>query len=208
MFIKDGSLIKLDVTPLYNEIYGDLAASLTPYQDVVRQANKRIDYLVSYIDRYNAYATKANKWIRNANNLLQPVILWCDGQNVGQLGGMISGKYPIGTVIPVGGAVALVPTSYTLELLAPAYKKSVVVTNVYKEGKSAQGGDSDLDAAAKAINKLLQDGNFDLYEGHSLKNAFIFDAKSEYEGMTFEFAYTAIDYTGQIAGRKFYLTVK
>jgi len=26
--------------------------------------------------------------------------------------------------------------------------------------------------------------------------------------MTFEFAYTALDYTGQVAGRKFYLTVK
>ncbi len=208
MFIKDGSLIKLDVTPLYNEIYGDLAASLTPYQDVIRQANDRIDYLVSYIDKYNYYATKANKFISNANNLLQPVILWCDGQNVGQLGGMISGNYAAGTVVPVGGAVALVPTSYTLELLAPAYKKSVVVTNVYKDGESAQSGNSDLDAAAKAINAALKEGNFDLYEGHSLKNAFTFDAKSEYEGMTFEFAYTAIDYTGQIAGRKFYLTVK
>ena len=208
MYTKDGSFIILDVTPLYNEIYGDLAASLTPYQDVIRQANDRIDYLVSYIDKYNYYATKANKFISNANNLLQPVILWCDGQNVGQLGGMISGNYAAGTVVPVGGAVALVPTSYTLELLAPAFKKSVVVSNVYKDGESAQSGNSDLDAAAKAINAALKEGNFDLYEGHSLKNAFIFNADSKYEGMTFEFAYTALDYTGQVAGRKFYLTVK
>ncbi len=197
----------INLTPLVEEIYGQINTSLASINDVIAQANKRIDYVVSYIDRYNSYATKVNKFIRNANNLLQPVLLWCDGQNVGQLGGVISGNYAAGTMVPAGGAVALVPTTYTLELLAPAYKKSVVCTNVYKDGKSAQGVQGDLETALKAINDGLKKGGFDLYEGQSLKNAFIFDAKSEYEGMTFEFAYTALDYTGQIAGRKFYLTV-
>lgn len=197
----------INLTPLVEEMYGQFNASLASINDVIAQANKRIDYVVSYIDRYNSYATKVNKFIRNANNLLQPVLLWCDGQNVGQLGGVISGNYAAGTMVPAGGAVALVPTTYTLELLAPAYKKSVVCTNVYKDGKSAQGVQGDLETALKAVNGELQKGGFALYEGQSLKNAFIFNADSKYEGMTFEFAYTALDYTGQIAGRKFYLTV-
>ena len=207
--IGEDGYMYLDVTDMYQDVYGDIETALTPYESVVSQANKRIDYMVSYIDRYNRYATKINKFIRNANNLLQPVLLWCDGQNVGQLGGMISGNYAVGTIVPAGGSVALVPTSYTLELLAPAYKKSVVCTNVYKDGWSAQGAGDRLgmESALKAVNKALKDGGFDLYEGQSLKNAFIFDAKSEYEGMTFEFAYTALDYAGKIAGRKFYLTV-
>ena len=206
---SNAGYIQLDVTSMYQDVYGDIETALTPYESVVSQANKRIDYMVSYIDRYNRYATKINKFIRNANNLLQPVLLWCDGQNVGQLGGMISGNYAVGTIVPAGGAVALVPTSYTLELLAPAYKKSVVCTNVYKDGWSAQGAGDRLgmESALIAVNKALKAGGFDLYEGQSLKNAFIFDAKSEYEGMTFEFAYTALDYAGKIAGRKFYLTV-
>ena len=201
--------VYIDVTPLYQEVYGDLETALTPYQDVVAQANKRIDWVVSYIDRYNKYATKANKFIRNANNLLQPVLLWCDGQNFGQLGGMVSGNYAVGTIVPAGGAVALVPTTYTLELLAPAYKKSVICTNVYKDGWSAQGAGDRLgmETALKNVNEALKAGKFDLFEGQSLKNEFIFEAKSEYEGMTFEFAYTALDYAGKIAGRKFYLTV-
>lgn len=199
--------VYIDVTPLYQEVYGDLETALTPYQDVVAQANKRIDWVVSYIDRYNKYATKANKFIRNANNLLQPVLLWCDGQNFGQLGGMVSGNYAVGTIVPAGGAVALVPTTYTLELLAPAYKKSVICTNVYKNGQTAQQGVSEMETALKNVNEALKAGKFDLFEGQSLKNEFIFEAKSEYEGMTFEFAYTALDYAGKIAGRKFYLTV-
>ena len=199
--------LRLDVTSLYEEMYGQFNASMGTFNDVMAQANKRIDYLVSYIDKYNSYATRVNKFIRNANNLLQPVLLWCDGQNVGQLGGLISGNWAVGTVVPAGGAVALVPTTYTLELLAPAYKKSVVCTNVYKDGKAAQGIGGDLEEALTAVNDALKAGKFDLYEGHDLKNAFIFDAKSDYEGMTFEFAYTALDYAGKIAGRKFYLTV-
>ena len=201
--------VYIDVTPLYQEVYGDLETALTPYQDVVAQANKRIDWVVSWIDKYNSYATKANKFIRNANNLLQPVLLWCDGQNFGQLGGMVSGNYAVGTIVPAGGAVALVPTTYTLELLAPAYKKSVICTNVYKDGWSAQGAGDRLgmETALKNVNEALKAGKFDLFEGQSLKNEFIFEAKSEYEGMTFEFAYTALDYAGKIAGRKFYLTV-
>ena len=208
-YYEQKGYVYIDVTPLYQEVYGDLETALTPYQDVVAQANKRIDWVVSYIDRYNKYATKANKFIRNANNLLQPVLLWCDGQNFGQLGGMVSGNYAVGTIVPAGGAVALVPTTYTLELLAPAYKKSVICTNVYKDGWSAQGAGDRLgmETALKNVNEALKAGKFDLFEGQSLKNEFIFEAKSEYEGMTFEFAYTALDYAGKIAGRKFYLTV-
>ena len=198
----------IDMTELFEEIYGEINTGFATVNDLVKQANKRIDYMVSYIDRYNRKAVKANYWITNANNLLQPVLLWCDSENVGILGGMITGNYAAGTVIPAGGSVALVPTSYTLELLAPAYKKSLVVTNVYRNGKSAQGvKGSDWQDALVAVNDALQKGGFDLFEGQSLKNAFIFEAKPEYAGMTFEFAYTALDFTGQVAGRKFYLTV-
>jgi hypothetical protein len=205
--LRDGYIL-IDLTDVFTDIYGEVNTGLSTINDIIAQANKRIDWVVNYIDRYNRYATKANRWIKNANNLLQPVLLWCDSENVGQLGGMITGNYAVGTIVPAGGAVNLVPTSYTLELIAPAFKKSVIVTNAYKDGKSAQGVGGELEAAVKEINQKLKDGGFDLYEGQSLKNAFLFEAKDSYKGMTFEIAYTAIDYTGQIAGRKFYITVE
>jgi hypothetical protein len=206
-FIGDDGFMYLDVTPLYNEIYGDLATNYAGMDALVGSLNKRVNYIVNWIDRYNYYASKADKWIARANDMLQPVLLWCDGENAGQLGGQVYANYAFGTFVPAGGAVALVPTTYTLELLAPTFKKSVVCTNVYKDGKSAQGAGAELETALKAVNKALKDGGFDLYESQSLKDAFIFEAKEDYKGMTFEFAYTALDYTGQVAGRKFYLTV-
>ena len=52
----------------------------------------------------------------------------------------------------------------------------------------------------------LKAKGFDVFSGTSLKNQYIFKAKG-YEGITFEIAYTAMDYEGKIAGRKFYITV-
>ena len=43
-------------------------------------------------------------------------------------------------------------------------------------------------------------------EGHALTPIAV-KADSKYAGITFEIAYTAMDYEGKIAGRKFYLTV-
>jgi hypothetical protein len=143
----------------------------------------------------------------NLGNAVQPVLIWSDGQNAGELGGFVSANYAVGTVVPKGGELALIPTSYSLELFAPAYKKSLIVTNAYKGGFSAQSGkDASLVDAVKAVNADIKAKGFDVFSGTSLKNQYIFNSKG-YEGITFEIAYTAVDYEGKIAGRKFYLTV-
>ena len=95
----------------------------------------------------------------------------------------------------------MVPTSYSLELFAPAYKKSLLVTNAYKGGFSAQSG---LVDAAKGLAEQLKD--YAVFNGNSFKPVTI-KADSDWKGVTFEIAYTAMDYEGKIAGRKFYLTV-
>ena len=101
----------------------------------------------------------------------------------------------------------MVPTSYSLELFAPAYKKSLLVTNAYKGGFSAQsaaGEASGLVDAAKGLAEQLKD--YAVFNGNSFKPVTI-KADSDWKGVTFEIAYTAMDYEGKIAGRKFYLTV-
>ena len=202
--------VNVDVTDLYEELYGNFNTS---YSATISQANKRIDYFVNFINRYNRYATKVNNAIANANSILQPVLLWTDGENAGELGGFTSTNYTFGTQVKAGGAIGIVPTSYTLELLAPAFKKNVVVTNVYMQDPStgvqvsAQGAGNrnGMEDALKEINAAINSTK--LIDDLSINNPFVIDVKSEYVGMTFEFTYTAVDYTGQIAGRKFYMTV-
>jgi hypothetical protein len=97
----------------------------------------------------------------------------------------------------------LVPTSYTAEILAPAYKKLVGVTNVYSmdRTKNAQvdGGEylSVLkDANAKAGVAEVLDGDTQLVD---------FSAK---KGYIYEVTYTSVDFSGMVVAKKYYVTVK
>ena len=208
--IKQGDNVKaeIDVTDMYEEIYGQFNTAMGELNSVLSQVNSRIDFILNYVEKYNYYADKVNSLINRVGLLVQPALLWVDAQNnVGELGGVIRGNKAIGTVVPKGAKIALVPTSYSLELFAPAYKKSLIVTNAYKNNKSAQNGDATLKTAVQNLNKDLKADGFDLYSGTSLQKQFIFDASKYESGITFEIAYTAVDYEGQIGGRKCYITV-
>ena len=201
----------IDFTPMFEEYFGAINAKFADFNKASDGINKTIDdaaaQVNSYIDRANNWINRINSVLDNLGNIVQPVLIWSDGQSAGELGGFVSANYAVGTVVPKDGQLALVPTSYSLELFAPAYKKSLIVTNAYRAGLSAQSGkDVDLVDAVKALNNSIKAQGFDVFSGTSLKKPYIFSAKG-YEGITFEIAYTAVDYEGQIAGRKFYLTV-
>ena len=201
----------IDFTPMFEEFFGQINARFIEFNKASDGINKTIDDVAaqvnSYIDRANNWINRINNVLDNLGNAVQPVLIWSDGQNAGELGGFVSANYAVGTVVPKGGELALIPTSYSLELFAPAYKKSLIVTNAYKGGFSAQSGkDASLVDAVKAVNADIKAKGFDVFSGTSLKNQYIFNSKG-YEGITFEIAYTAVDYEGKIAGRKFYLTV-
>ena len=206
-----GTIKKLDVTPLFEKVYGEVNAKFVEFNEANDDINKKIDKAAalvnSYIDRANGWISRINTLLQNVGNAVQPVLIWSDGEKAGELGGFVSANYAIGTVVPKGGQLALIPTSYSLELFAPAYKKSLIVTNAYRGGLSAQSGkDVELVDAVKALNNDIKAKGFDVFSGTSLKNPYIFNSTG-YEGITFEIAYTAVDYEGKIAGRKFYLTV-
>lgn len=201
----------IDFTPMFEEFFGQINARFIEFNKASDGINKTIDDVAaqvnSYIDRANNWINRINNVLDNLGNAVQPVLIWSDGQNAGELGGFVSANYAVGTVVPKGGELALIPTSYSLELFAPAYKKSLIVTNAYKGGFSAQSGkDASLVDAVKAVNADIKAKGYDVFSGTSLKNQYIFNSKG-YEGITFEIAYTAVDYEGKIAGRKFYLTV-
>ena len=202
----------IDFTPMFEEFFGQINARFIEFNKASDGINKTIDDVAaqvnSYIDRANNWINRINNVLDNLGNAVQPVLIWSDGEKAGELGGFVSANYAVGTVVPKGGELALIPTSYSLELFAPAYKKSLIVTNAYKGGFSAQSGkDADLVDAVKAVNADIKEKGFDVFSGTSLKNQYIFSANEAYAGMTFEIAYTAVDYEGKIAGRKFYLTV-
>ena len=91
-----------------------------------------------------------------------------------------------------------------METVAPAYKKHIAVSNVWNGSKSAKGGDADMKALMTAANKGL---STEVLEGVHALGAMQIPANAA-AGTKFELTYTALDYYGKIAGKKFYLVVK
>lgn len=96
----------------------------------------------------NKVISKVNYILDNANQLLQPIMLGvADGEAF-----RLSEVKAAPTILKANGenAVVLAPTSYTLELLAPAYKKSIKVNK--KELNAT------LDGATKTVVASLISG--------------------------------------------------
>ena len=107
-----------------------------------------------------------------------------------------------------GNAIELIPTSYTAEILAPAFQKFVAVTNVIAPdfSASAQGGDATCLALAQYVNK---EGNYmnTVIPGKQTGIVFAPDP-SHKEGYIYEITYAAVDYNGYNVAKKFYVRVK
>ena len=191
-----------------DDINGGLLANV---QDLISEVNKTLkqinDYdgkitgmIDDYVGKIKDYLDKINragtKIINSTNQRFQPFMVASTGEGMKRLSG--SKKYP--TIL--SSDITLYPTSQTMELFVPLARKHVGVTNVFKGGKSAQGGDSDcknmLNAAnnAENMNKVL-DGTVRKVQMSGLQSGYVY-----------EVAYSALDFHGKMSTRKYYITVK
>ena len=212
---RQGDVIEIDVTNFVKEIYGEFNKELEKidFSGTTANLNKQIDKIAntvnSYVDRANGWINRFNNLFAHLSNALQPVLLWSDGESSGELGGIVSANYVVGKPVKAGSNLILIPTTYSLELFAPAYKKSLLVTNAYdlKTGDSAQKGNADLKSAADALSaQLTKYASYKSTPSLNKDNMIKINVGSK-TGVTYEIAYTALDYEGKVAGRKFYITV-
>ena len=94
-------------------------------------------------------------------------------------------------------ALTLVPTSYTLEMLAPAYKKFVAVTDVFDATTKAALPLADAKAKAATANG----GNNMMKVIDSEKSCTL----AGEAGYIYEVTYSAVDYHGKIVNKRFYV---
>jgi ElaB/YqjD/DUF883 family membrane-anchored ribosome-binding protein len=161
----------------------------------------------SYISKVNSVLNRVTSYINNINSKLQPVMLYeaSDG-SYAQLSA--AKAFPTQVTVAGGNAINLIPTSYTAEILAPAYKKYVVVTNVFKTDDlsvNAQANDSKCKAALDLANNTENFFNTVL-EG--TQKSVAFQTSADYKGYTYEIAYIAVDYSGYMAIRRHYISVR
>ena len=207
----DDNYVYINVTPLADMVYEDLNKALEPYNESVGDFNEAIENIVPAIESIvNRYVKKANKLIDNinayinrTNMYLQPGLFARTAKNWHRL----SSFYLRPTATTAGVTIRLVPTTWTLEYLAPAFMKHVVVSNVYMandESISAVNGNANCLAALKKLNDEMGGGKIlqTILPGMNMT------PDASMKGMIIEIAYTAMDYEGNVAGDKFYVLVK
>lgn len=177
------------IADVVDELNTQIAGKLEPIKNDI---NKVGDKWENVIAKVNPLLSKVASKIGSANKLLQPTILYKDQNGNPNTLSTIGGR--LGTRFVGTGATTLYATSWTAELFAPAYKKSISV----KADKAENEGGATV---------TLTDGKTSAAEPFDGSiNKVIFNATKAGE---YTIVYKAIDYSGVEAVDKiFHVVVK
>lgn len=163
-----------------NRQVGNMLGTVENLANKVNKFESTIDG--NFINRVNNYIHKCNYWLDNANKFLQPAMFATDGNNWVKLPTIASGATYV--KMTNGKAnVLLLPTSYTLEYLAPAYKKYITV-------KDPSGATVTGENIGKVISGNIHKAGFTATK----------------EGV-YTISYDAVDYTGGKVNKTFFIKV-
>lgn len=175
------------IAEVISELNTQIAGKLEPIKNDINKVSNKWENVIAKI---NPLLSKVASKIGSANKLLQPTILYVDQNGnpntLSTIGGRLSTRF-LGT-----GATTLYPTSWTAELFAPAYKKSISVKAVKEEN---EGG----------ATVTLADGTTPAAKPFNGSNKVIFNATKTGE---YIIVYKAIDYSGVEAEKTFHVVVE
>lgn len=166
------------------ELNNQLSTKLQPVKDAIQNAANKWD---SAIQPVNTLLHKINAKIGNVNELLQPTLLYKSTKTnswntLSTLGGKLGTR-----MTGINGSTVLVATSWTGELLAPAYKKKV-----YVKEPGANVTLMDTKTSAKTP-----------FSGSTQKVLFTAEKPGPYT-----IVYEAVDYSGILAKKEYHITVE
>ena len=170
----------LELQRIVNQINDQVGGMMDDVNDLLDKVQGGFDKINnSVIARLNKVIAKANKILDNPNALLQPVMLYNDANGSGRLSESPIAPTRFNLNGKSEGAITLVATSYTGEMLAPAWKKHICV-----EGEGASVNVSGvIDGAQKIITLTAKPGKYTIN-------------------------YDAIDFYGKVRNKKYYVEVK
>ena len=172
------------IDELIGSINDQIGTQLQPVKDAITNAATKWDNAITPV---NNLLHKINAHISDVNQLLQPTMLY-KSSKTGDWNTLSTLKGKLGTRMTGTGSTVLVATSWTGELLAPAYKKSVYVK-----------GNPD---GAKVT---LMDGKTPAkkFAGSTQKVLFSATATGNYT-----IVYEAVDYSGVSVKKEYHITVE
>ena len=176
------------ITKVLDEVVDNVNGQLQPIKDVLSKTGSKWENVIAKV---NPLLQKVSSKIGSVNKFLQPTILYVDKNGNPNTLSTIGGR--LGTRFVGTGATTLYPTSWTAELLAPAYKKSISVKAVKDENK---GGATVTLTDGKTSAAEPFDGSI---------NKVIFNATKTGE---YIIVYKAIDYSGVEVKKTFNVVVE
>ena len=163
-----------------NSQVGNMLGTVENLANKVNKFESAIDG--NFINRVNNFIHKCNYYLDNANKFLQPTMFATDGNNWVKLATIANGATYV--KMTNGKAnVLLLPTSYTLEYIAPAYKKYITV-------KDPSGATVTGENIGKVISGNIHKAGFTATK----------------EGV-YTITYDAVDYTGGDVSKTFFIKV-
>ena len=173
------------IDELIGSINDQIGTQLQPIKNAIANAAAKWDNAITPV---NNLLHKINAHISDVNQLLQPTMLY-KSSKTGDWNTLSTLKGKLGTRMTGTGSTVLVATSWTGELLAPAYKKSV-----YVKGNPAGAKVTLMDGKTPAKK----------FAGSTQKVLFTATAKGNYT-----IVYEAVDYSGVSAEPKeYHITVE
>ena len=174
---------------LLNDVKDQINSSLSGYSGYFKKMN-------SLIDRINSLTNKINSKLgADLSTYVLPMVAY-EGADASMH--LMSNDKAVPSSFAAGdGGTKLYLTSYTAELLAPAYKKYIAVVDYVKPDGITHDA-----SVAQAVNSGNEYFNT-VIEGSQFAVPFAPTQKG-----TYTIYYSAIDYSGFIASGRFYVTVK
>ena len=175
------------IDELIGSINEQIGTKLQPVKDAITNAADKWDNAITPV---NNLLHKINAHISDVNQLLQPTLLYKSTKtNSWNTLSTLKGK--LGTRMTGTGSTVLVATSWTGELLAPAYKKSVYVKgNPFEAKVTLMDGTTPAKKIAGSTQKVL------------------FTATPAAKGKSYTIVYEAVDYSGVSAKKEYHITVE
>jgi hypothetical protein len=205
----DGTVtIKINIADIIRRLYNDIATPVQGGLDVIndildkfenydyyaeKYSGELKDYIWKYIDDINS---RFQRYMDPNRYLATTMFIEC--------GDHIYTKLSRSSVRPTkvkSTSVKFLPTTFNAEIISPAFKKFVAVTNVWKSSDLSVSAKSD-DAAcfAELQSANSQDKMMEVIEGNKLVIPFTGKA-----GFRYEILYSALDFEGKVMNRKFYI---
>ena len=176
------------ITKVLDEVVDNVNGQLQPIKDVLSKTGSKWENVIAKV---NPLLQKVSSKIGSVNKFLQPTILYVDKNGnpntLSTIGGRLSTRF-VGT-----GATTLYATSWTAELLAPAYKKAISV-------ETENGTPVDK----KIASVTLTNGKSAAEPFDGSVNKVIFNAE---KAGKYTIVYKAIDYSGVEVAKTFKVNV-